>query len=72
MVGCVVLTPNENAVETLGVQLLSLEALARLTLGEGRVANPLEAQSLLCEAVEESLGGGRQEPRESSRVLPPA
>jgi hypothetical protein len=53
--GCTILTPNENAARTLGILPLSLEGLAQLTLGEGRVANPILAQRLLREAVENVL-----------------
>lgn len=51
----VAITPNEEAARTLGVPPLSLEGLARRTLGEERIAHPLLVQRLLREATEEAL-----------------
>lgn len=68
--GCTILTPNENAARTLGILPLSLEGLAQLTLGEGRVANPILAQRLLREAVENVLDS--TDPAGVARSLLPA
>jgi hypothetical protein len=54
--GHATLTPNANAARTLGVELLSIETLARQILGDERIAAPLTIQRLLRGAVEEALG----------------
>ncbi len=57
LTGLTVVTPNENAARALGVRHLSLEAMARLSLTEGkRAANPVQVERLMRAAVEEALG----------------
>lgn len=68
--GLTVLTPNENAARTLGAAPLSLEGLARQTLGESRIAHPLLVQRLLRDAVENTLGSA--DPSGTARSLLPA
>ena len=46
-----VITPNENAADTLDVKPRTLEDLAHEVLGEGRVANPILVWRLMQEAV---------------------
>jgi hypothetical protein len=67
--GRTTLTPNENAARTLGVEPLSIEALARQILGDERIAHPLTIQRLLWGAVEEALK--RSDPNRVARTLFP-
>lgn len=67
--GRTTLTPNANAARTLGVELLSIESLARQVLGDERIARPLTIQRLLRQAVEEALGSS--DPDGVSRTLLP-
>ncbi len=63
------LTPNGNAARTLGVEPLSLEDLARQSLGPERIAHPLTAQHSLRRAVQEVSGSS--DPDGMARTLLP-
>jgi hypothetical protein len=65
-----VITPNENAADTLDVQPRTLEDLAHEVLGEGRVANPVLVWRLMQEAVANALGG--EDPDGLARAMLPA
>jgi len=67
--GRTTLTPNANAARPLGVEPLSIEALARQILGEERIARPLIIQRLLRQAVEEAVGSS--DPDGVARTLLP-
>jgi hypothetical protein len=68
--GRTVITPNKNALVTLGAPPRSLEALAREVLGQERIVHAVSVQRLLRGAVEEALGSAA--PDEVARaVLPP-
>lgn len=64
------LTSNENAAKTVGVEPLSLESLARQVMGEDHVANHLAIQRLLRAAVADVLGS-RDSAGTASTLLPP-
>jgi RecB family exonuclease len=68
--GRTVITPNENAADTLDVKPLTLEDLAHVVLGEGRVANPVVVWRLMQEAVANALGG--EDPDGLARAMLPA
>jgi RecB family exonuclease len=65
-----VITPNENAADTLDVKPRTLEDLAHEVLGEGRVANPILVWRLMQEAVANTLGG--EDPDGLARAMLPA
>ena len=66
-----VITPNDNAANTLDVKPRTLEDLAHEVLGEGRVANPVLVWRLMREAVANTLGGG-EDPDGLARAMLPA
>lgn len=65
-----VITPNENAADTLEVKPRTLEDYAREVLGEGRVANSVVVWRLMREAVANTLEG--KDPDGLARAMLPA